>query len=159
MRIIYISNSRIPTEKAYGVSIVKTCEALAKAGAEVLLLAPQVSNNIKEGPFSYYGAEKNFSVRYVPTFDAVMRGWRYGFLVNQIFFGIAVFFLYVGKRSSVFVTRDEVSGFLLRLSGLPVFYDMHGFPERLLWLWKVLLKPLSGIVTTNEWKQEQCREY
>src|SRR3989338_7072596 len=30
MRIIYVSNSRIPTEKAYGVSIVKTCSALAR---------------------------------------------------------------------------------------------------------------------------------
>src|SRR3989344_548384 len=156
MRIIYISNSRIQTEKAYGISIVKTCEALAKKGTQVLLLAPRVKNSTEKDPFFYYGVQKNFSVRYIPTFDAVTRGWRYGFLVNQISFGIVVFFLYVWRRKNIFITRDEVSGFLLGLFVCRVFYDMHGFPERLVWLWRILLKPVSGIITTNEWKIEQC---
>ena len=156
MRIIYVSNSRIPTEKAYGVSIVKTCSALAKKGVEVLLLAPRVKNNTKEDIFSYYGVQKNFSIRYIPTFDAVTLGWRYGFLVNQISFGIAVFFLYAWNRKSVVITRDEIAGFLLGLIGIRAYYDMHGFPERLLWIWRIMLWPVSGIITTNDWKIEQC---
>ncbi len=157
MRIIYISNSRVPTEKAYGVSIAKTCEALALRGVETLLLAPKVRNTSGNDIFSYYDIKKNFSVRYIPTLDAVKWGWRYGFVWNQISFGVIVFLLYIfRKRDFVVVTRDEVSGFLLRIFGIPVYYDMHGFPERLVWLWKILLKPLSGIITTNDWKVEQC---
>ena len=30
MKIIYIANIRLPTEKAHGIQIMKTCEALAK---------------------------------------------------------------------------------------------------------------------------------
>ena len=157
MKIIYISNSRIPTEKAYGVSVVKTCGPLAEKGAQVLLLAPRVKNT-EDDPFSYYGVQKNFSIRCIPTFDAVTLGWRYGFLINQISFGIAIFFLYILERKSVFITRDEASGFLLGLFGCRVFYDMHGFPERLVWIWKIFLKPLSGIITTNRWKIEQCHK-
>lgn len=159
MRIIYISNSRVPTEKAYGVSIAKTCEALASKGAEVILLAPRVSNLSGNDIFSYYDVKKNFSVRFVPTADAVKRGWRYGFVVNQISFGLVVFFAHLfKKRNFVVLTRDEVSGFFLSLAGFSVYYDMHGFPERLVWLWKILLRPLQGIITTNEWKIEQCEK-
>ncbi|MDP3725648.1 MAG: glycosyltransferase family 4 protein [bacterium] len=155
--IVYISNSRIPTEKAYGVSIAKTCEALALRGVQVLLLAPRVRNTSGNDIFSYYDIKKNFSVRYIPTLDAVKWGWRYGFVWNQISFGIVVFLLYIfRKRDFVVVTRDEVSGFLLRIFGIPVYYDMHGFPERFILLWRILLKPLSGIITTNDWKVEQC---
>lgn len=158
MQIIYISNSRIPTEKAYGVSSVKTCAALANQGADVLLLAPRVRNPVTEDVYSYYDIPKNFSVRYIPTLDAVKWGWRYGFVVNQISFGIAVFFLYWWKRDNIIITRDEVSGFLLGLLGSRVFYDMHGFPERLLLLWKIMLRPVSGVITTNTWKIEQCHK-
>ncbi|MBI2108840.1 MAG: glycosyltransferase family 4 protein [Parcubacteria group bacterium] len=159
MKIIYICNSRIPTDKAYGVSIVKTCEALAKNGAQVLLLAPKIANPFGDDVFSYYNIQKNFSVRYVPTFDAVKWGWRYGFVINQISFGVAVFLLFfLKKRNFILLTRDEVSGFLLRLAGVQVYYDIHGFPERLVWLWKMLLRPLSGIIATNYWKVEQCNK-
>jgi len=159
MKIIYISNSRIPTEKAYGVSTVKTCAALAEKGEDVLLLAPRVNNSAGQDLFSYYDIPKNFSVRYIPTYDAVTKGWRYGFVVNQISFAISVFFLYWGKRDHVIITRDEVSGFFLGLVGLPVYYDMHGFPERLLWIWKIMLSTVSGVFTTNDWKIEQCNTH
>lgn len=157
-QIIYISNSRIPTEKAYGISIAKTCEAIASRGMEVSLFVPRVKNTAGEDIFSYYDIKKNFSVRFIPTLDAVTWGWKYGFILNQLSFGIAVFFFYIFKKKDFVVTRDEVSGFLLGLFGVPVYYDMHGFPERMLWLWKILLQPVRGIFTTNSWKIEQCHK-
>ena len=157
MRITYISNSRLPTEKAYGVSIVKTCEALADMGAQLTVYAPRIKNASGEDIFSYYGIRKNFSVRYIPTLDAVTWGVRYGFLLNQVSFALAVFFLHRGdKRADVVITRDEISGWLLGLKGYRVLYDMHGFPERHLWLWKIALKKMSGIFATNQWKITQC---
>ena len=36
MKLIYIVNARIPTEKAHGVQIMKMCEAFAAAGIEVV---------------------------------------------------------------------------------------------------------------------------
>ncbi len=37
MKILYIANIRLPTEKAHGIQIMKMCEAFAHAGAEVEL--------------------------------------------------------------------------------------------------------------------------
>ncbi len=158
MNITYVSNSRIPTEKAYGVSIVKTCEALAKAGVSVTLFIPNVKNTSGKDIFSYYGIKNTFSVRRIPTLDAVRFGWKYGFLLNQISFGLATFFLYDGnKKNDVIITRDEFSGWLLSLLGYRIFYDIHGFPERRIWLWKIALQKMTGIIATNDWKAEQCR--
>ena len=59
MKIIYILNSRMPTEKAYGIQAAKMCEALANLGAEVVLLFPKRDNPLKgQDCFSYYGVEK-----------------------------------------------------------------------------------------------------
>ena len=158
MNIAYISNSRIPTEKAYGVSVVKTCEALAKKGNSVTLLSPKVNNTAGVDVFSYYGIQRNFSLRHIPTLDVVSWSSRYGFLVNQISFAFAVLFLYRGnKKKDIVITRDEISGWLLGLRGFRVFYDMHGFPERHLWFLKIILKKITGIIATNDWKKDQCQ--
>jgi hypothetical protein len=40
LRVIYLANARLPTEKAHGYQICKMCEAFALNGAEVVLLHP-----------------------------------------------------------------------------------------------------------------------
>jgi hypothetical protein len=40
LRVIYLANVRLPTEKAHGYQICKMCEAFALNGAEVMLLHP-----------------------------------------------------------------------------------------------------------------------
>jgi hypothetical protein len=40
MKILYLADIRLPTEKAHGLQIMKTCEALAKQGVVVTLLVP-----------------------------------------------------------------------------------------------------------------------
>ena len=48
MKLIYIANSRIPTEKAHGFQIAKMCESFSRAGAETELWLPSRINTIKE---------------------------------------------------------------------------------------------------------------
>ena len=40
MRIVYISNSTIPSKAANSVHVMKMCQAFADNGHEVVLLAP-----------------------------------------------------------------------------------------------------------------------
>ena len=54
MKLYYIANARIPTEKAHGVQIMKMCEAFVDAGHEVKLIVPKRKNPIQEDPFAYY---------------------------------------------------------------------------------------------------------
>ncbi|KKU57466.1 MAG: hypothetical protein UX81_C0035G0008, partial [Parcubacteria group bacterium GW2011_GWA2_47_12] len=41
MKIYYIANARMPTEKAHGIQIAKMSEALRAAGADVILVVPR----------------------------------------------------------------------------------------------------------------------
>ena len=51
MKILYIANARIPTEKAHGIQIIKTCEAFVEFGHKVELVLPWRFNRIKENIF------------------------------------------------------------------------------------------------------------
>ena len=56
MKIIYVANARIPTEKAHGGQIMKMCESFADSGLEVDLVLPPRCNRQFQGvsPFAYY---------------------------------------------------------------------------------------------------------
>lgn len=53
MKITYIANIRIPTEKAHGYAIMKMCEQFAKLGASLDLVVPDRRNQLKEDPFYF----------------------------------------------------------------------------------------------------------
>ena len=69
VNILYVINARIPTEKAYGVQVTHTCEALAKHGGNVTLILPRVINNIGDNLYSFYKINKNFKCKYIPVID------------------------------------------------------------------------------------------
>ena len=69
MKIIYITNSRVPTEKAYGYQISKMCEEFADAKNEVELWTPVRQSNIKEDIFSFYNIKNNFKIKEIKSFD------------------------------------------------------------------------------------------
>ena len=41
MKIVYITNARLPTEKAHGVQIVKMTEAFSSLNNEVMIISPK----------------------------------------------------------------------------------------------------------------------
>ena len=68
-RIIYITNARLPTEKAHGLATMKLSEAFAKAGAKVTVVVPWRWNPLREDPFTYYGVERVFHIVHIPSID------------------------------------------------------------------------------------------
>jgi len=161
MKILYIANARIPTEKAHGVNIMHMCQAFSDLGHEVVLLIPDRIQKKEQDPWDFHGVRRNFSIVRVPVFDAISRNWLFGYWVVQWCFSFMVlFFSRSYKRNSVVYTRDEVSGWLLRLLRYRVFYDMHGFPENKKWFWKISMKSMLGITATNHWKMHQtCEQF
>ena len=89
MRITYISHTRFPSEKAYGMQIAQVCNALASLGHEVTLVAPDVRTTIEGDGHAYYGIAPSFSVRHIPTFDAINSPWvpgKLAFAVSMLTF-------------------------------------------------------------------------
>ena len=68
MKILYLAQIRLPTEKAHGIQIMKTCEAFAEQGAEVVLVVPSHRGDIRQDPFEYYRVKRNFKNQFKTKF-------------------------------------------------------------------------------------------
>ena len=159
MKLLYVTNSRIPTEKAYGLQTMSMCAALADAGIATTLIVPQRKNSITDDAFAYYGMRQSFAILPVRIIDAIGIGRRFGFLVTRFSYAIALLFspAFRKQADTVVMTRDHIAGLLLCMRGHRVFYDMHGFPEKYRWAWKFALKRMGGVIGTNQWKLDQCK--
>lgn len=107
MKITYIANIRMPTEKAHGIQIMKTCEALAELGHNIELIVPDRKTDITEDPFSYYGVKTRFMIRRLAVWDTIHYG-KIGFLVESFLFVHAVRRHLRGSSADVFYGRDEL---------------------------------------------------
>src|SRR3989344_6045254 len=86
MNIFYITNARIPTEKPYGIAMIKLCEAFARAGAVVTLFVPWRLNTLREDPSQYYGVTRNFRIVRLPSVDFLWLGFG-----KRFFFFLQIF--------------------------------------------------------------------
>lgn len=121
--ISYLANIRLPTEKAHGAQIMKTCEAFARAGAEVELV---VTNRKSEGadPFAYYGVKPVFKITRLPVIDTVVLG-PLGFMIETASFGISSFFYFFFHRPGVVYSRDEVPLWVVSLFLKRCIWESH----------------------------------
>lgn len=74
MKLIYIANVRLPTEKAHGIQIMKMCEAFAKNDVDVTLVVPfriQTNEFLKKNKnvFDYYLTDNSFKIVRLPNID------------------------------------------------------------------------------------------
>jgi len=126
--ILYITNARIPTEKAHGLQMLKTVEALRKAGARIRLIVAKRRNSITEDPFVFYGIEPSFPVSYLPnTFGPLERIMpNIYFRLQRLSFGIAAFKTATFAPERHILTRDITLAFFLSLfTGKTVAYEDH----------------------------------
>ena len=146
MKFCYIANIRIPTERAHGIQIAKTCEALADLGMELVLLVPRRMNTIKKEVYEYYGIKKNFKIVFVPTLDLIHFG-KVGFAIQSILFAVGTFLYLLMNRSDTIYSRNR----LPLLCALPVktkkFWEVHDAREG--FLTDSLLKTLNGMVAIS----------
>ena len=131
MRIFYVANVRIPTEKAHGVAIVKSCEAFAKENVEVALVVPKRRTPFEESIFETYGVTKTSAVRFLPVIDLI--GTNAGpfvfWLETFTFYGSLILFLLTKSRKTLIYTREP--GFIfLRLLGFKAAFECHLIPKQ-----------------------------
>lgn len=80
LRIAYLSSATIPSRTANSIHVMKMCQALARAGHEVVLFAPDKAEGREPGtddPFAYYGVARNFTIEYLPWKGRVAAGVWY----------------------------------------------------------------------------------
>lgn len=157
MKIFYLINSRIPSEKAEGLEAMKLCEALGEK-AEVVMVAPRRWNTEKGDPFVYYGVKNNFTIIRLPVFDLIaFFSHRITFWLEAGSFSLVSFLylLFFSHTDDVIFGHDQISLFPISFLRNKVFYDIHDFPKGQLFFYRRLFKNLKGVVTTNNWKRTE----
>lgn len=141
MKLVYLTNARLPTEKAHGYQICKMCEAFAQNGGEVLLLHPfrrQADPSLSgRTVFDYYGIRPVFQVRTLKNLDVVpLSRFIPDGMFTPIFFAHALIWGYYAARvarehkADLYYTREATIAFWLARMGLPTVYEAHVVPNR-----------------------------
>ncbi len=163
MKMYYIANARMPTERAHGLQIAKMCEAFIEAGVEVELIVPRrgtVNQSVKE----FYGLRREVSMTKLPALD--WYGWgRLGYWVSSLSFMAAYFFYFLRRRGSrekgiIYTTDlDQFSWACVPVLVMPYFVELHD-AKRYGLLYAFLLRRAKGIIVINHRiKREVMKEF
>jgi glycosyltransferase involved in cell wall biosynthesis len=154
MRLLYAENIRLPTEKAHGYQIMKTCEAMAKAGIEIELVTAARKNPIKQNPFEFFSVPELFKWRQIPVLDfvgsapSVLKPFAYAIERGSFVRNLA-------KRlpdSDAYYTRDLVVADAIGMSTKkPLFVELHDMTSRVT---KLVSRVTAWIVISEGIKQE-----
>lgn len=147
MHLYYLAFARIPTEKAHGLTIVKGCDAFARAGATVTLVLPRRHTTLPDDLYQTYGVGKTFTVAYLPTIDLIrFSGSALAFWISYTSYYISLFFylLFKARTGAVLYTRDAPL-LTMRLLGYSIFYECHHIFSRSV-LYFALVRCARGIV-------------
>ncbi len=166
MRLLYLANIRLPTEKAHGGQIMQMCAAFGRAGAELALWhARRVNTPTLRGrdPFTHYGVARSFALHGLPCIDllpaAARLGNRWGtgraaFYLQSMTYLLALRWRLWRTRYDALYTRDPITLLALHLSGLGsrTFYEAHAFPAaaRSQRLQRRALAAAAGVVTVTQ---------
>lgn len=156
MKIIYIANSRIPTEKAHGYQICKMCEVFAGYGHEVELVVPNRKNHIIEDVYSYYDVKRNFKITKIFCLDLInfekIIG-KIGFLLQSISFLYSLRFKKINK-SGVVYSRFIYVSLIFKNSIL----ELHSLPKKPSLLMKCVLKRSAKLIVTTSFIKKRLME-
>lgn len=151
MKLYYIAYAKMPTEKAHGIHIAKTCEAFAEQGIDVTLVVP----NRKGSTLSvqeFYGLRRDITVVRLSVIDLGNKGPIRYRITALSFVCSYVWYLWtreVRKESLVYTVDIDHFSFLgIPFSGLPYFSEIHGGKKKTR-LQCFFLSHSSGIIATT----------
>lgn len=141
MKLIYIANARLPTEKAHGYQICKMCEAFAQNEVEVILFHPQrYQTDIQlknQTIFQYYSISESFEIRTLNNIDLIVLNlwlpskiFPFLFLFNSILWALYAVLEAKKEKADLYFTRDLTVAFWLTKLGLPTICEVHTIPKK-----------------------------
>jgi glycosyltransferase involved in cell wall biosynthesis len=99
VKLLYVANARIPTEKAHGVQIMKMCDAFVQNSAEVELVLPfrvQTAQMRRvRDLWAYYGIRNRFQLTRLPSLDGLFLDRRLPSGLSYLLFYVQALTFYV----------------------------------------------------------------
>jgi glycosyltransferase involved in cell wall biosynthesis len=161
MKIYYLVNARIPTEKAHGIQLAKMCEAFVLAGHEVELVVPNRSKD-RTSLKDFYKLKVDIPVVHLPIFPTYNWG-RLGFwLVTASFMVSYLFYFWIkrlqGEKFIIYTSDiDQFSFLFIRLIWAKYFSEFHDYKPKT-WPFTFFLGGISGVITINNIIKEKLKE-
>ena len=120
MKILYISNSIIPSRAANSIHVMKMSQAFANIGHEVILLAPDRRKKYEKNVhdiYDYYGVKKNFKIKKL---------WYPEFKGGAFFYTLKIFlYLIINKKFNLVYGRFLYGCYVASLLKNEVIYESH----------------------------------
>lgn len=177
-KIIYLYNSRIPTEKANGYQTFKTCESLITQNTKVEIWCPTRYNfknleNIK--PSEYYNLIYTPTIKKIPSLDIInlfnrVNSKSFSLIYKKITslllllsfsLGIVIKILFERNSADIFYTRDPniaaiILFFLPNLKSR-IFIELHTLSQnkRNFKRQIKILKNIKGIITLTKYMRNE----
>lgn len=162
MRILYLSHTRFPSEKAYGMQIAQVCHAMAGLEHEVTLVAPGIRTTIEGGGHGYYGVPESFEVVRLPTFDAInsrLVPGKLSFAVTMWSYRRALKKFLRQRKADLLYVRSSLILRPLLDSGMKVVLELHTLPKRGRLAFVKLCDRTEGIVCLTSPMAEELRRW
>lgn len=155
-------HGRFPSEKAAALFVAKNAEAFTTQGFVVTLVVPRVRKKrmaLTQAAESF-SLPKGVTVVRLPVVDL----FRLPFLSPIAFFcsyltfsfSLLGYFFLKAKKDAVWYGNEHLPLFVLSFFGARVFYEMHDFPEKSIFFYRLFFKRVWGAVITNSWKAQKA---
>ena len=158
MKISYIVNARLPSEKAHPLQVMKMCEAFTKQNVKVELIVPfrfqsKKFKKIKD-IYNYYKISKNFKITKIPCLDLIWLNNIFLFYIQSFTFSFFAAIYSIFKKTDLYYFREIIPLFFSllfkKVHNKKTFYEAHGIPTRLEnLLIPFIFKKNCGIIAIN----------
>lgn len=173
MKFAYITNNRLPSEKANAFQIAQMCAALAAQGADLTLFYPARHNTqfAYQDLFDYYQLPRNFKLHPVPCIDlfpfsaGAATVEKPIFLIQTFTFAVALLFILARQQFDAYYARDIfVLGIVLgafRKLKKKMFFEAHTSPNSKWGKWwhKQVVKRIGGVVSIGNALGDQFLQF
>ncbi len=150
MKLYYIANARMPTEKAHGIQIAKMCEAFIEAGIDLTLIVPNRKTE-KVTIREYYGLRVDVPVVKLPALPTATGG-KFFFTLSSLSFALSYFvyrWLSISSNAVVYtIDVDNTAYCLVPFLDLPYFSEAHTAKSKT-FIHRILFSRISGLFTIN----------
>jgi glycosyltransferase involved in cell wall biosynthesis len=118
MKIVYVSDSAIPSSSPNSLHVMKMCQAFGRLGHSVTLWAKNTTFCIKDVQdiHAFYAVDKNFDIDIYPTTAYKVSGLLYNIKLGYRVLNISADLIY---------TRSIIAAFFLLLYNKPVAFEVH----------------------------------
>jgi glycosyltransferase involved in cell wall biosynthesis len=122
MKLIYIHNTEINSEKANNIQVISMCNAFALNGIDVELVFPVIKEEI-ENPHNYIFSRFNIRCAFKISFYKKLEFFNRLYILGS-YFGVKNF-LKKSSKADIYYTRSTLIFYLIARKKLPVIFEIH----------------------------------